>query len=139
MLCFLWQHCSLDSIVMNSWLSQDRGGGLITHPKYIQGWGMILGNRGILGQGGEGGVDHPSLVHPEMGCLPILGVVSRGQTHTEGRVWSSYNDTLVLRSQHRHTYQVSRLRRESHASALNLTLSRFNVTFSRLGSILRHH
>ena len=24
-------------------------------------------------------------------------LVSRGQTHTEGRVWSSYNDTLVLR------------------------------------------
>ena len=30
--------------------------------------------------------------------LPIL--VSRGQTHTEGRVWSSCNGTLVLRSQH---------------------------------------
>ena len=26
----------------------------------------------ILGQGGGGG-DHPSLVHPGMGCLPILG------------------------------------------------------------------
>ena len=31
------------------------GGGVITHPWYIPGWEMILGNPGILGQGGGGG------------------------------------------------------------------------------------
>ena len=50
---------------------------VITHPWCIPEWGMLLGNPRILGQGGGGGGggggDHPSLVHPGMGCLPILG------------------------------------------------------------------
>ena len=64
------------------------GGGLITHPRYIPGWGMILGNRGILGQRGGGLITHPwyipSLVHPGMGCLPILGSSRDAQGETMG-------------------------------------------------------
>ena len=43
------------------------------------------------GRGGLHGVDWTA----------VGQLVSPGQTHTEGRVWSSCNDTLVLRSQHK--------------------------------------
>ena len=50
---------------------------------------MILGNPGILGTSRDGlpthpWGDHPSLVHPGTGCLPILGSSRDAQGETMG-------------------------------------------------------
>ena len=49
----------------------------------------------VCGGGGGGGA-----------ACTVVSLFSRGQTHTEGRVWSSCNDTLVLCNKHVEVVQV---------------------------------
>ena len=72
----------------DTWESLDtwtRGGGVITHPWYIPGWEMILGNPGILGQGGGGGggggggvITHPWYIPGWEMILGNPGILGQG-------------------------------------------------------------